>query len=319
MKKFFPLYVRVPLLLTAFYFFVEYLVDSGDKPSFVKYPIVLVLHALFIFILIAIELLNHASNKVLNAILTPEQKAEQEAEDDKPITQKDWYKKLMSKLTRSATTAEEERAILTSHEYDGIKELDNLLPPWWVALFYVTFLFGVIYLAKYHLFGGDNQEQEYVKEVAQAEKDIALYKLTAPDTKNVDNVELLTDPADLAKGKAIFETNCIACHRADGGGAIGPNLTDAYWILGGDIKHVFSTITEGGRSGKGMVPWKDIIKPSDIEKVASYVLSLQGTNPVDPKEPEGDLYANPNAKAAPAEAATQSKDSTSIQTVAVIP
>ena len=300
MKKLFPIYVRVPLLLTIFYFLVEFTVDSGDQPSYVKYPIILVLYGLFVLILISIEVLVAASNKILNAILTPEQRAEQEIEDNKSITESDWYKNLMTKLTRSATTEDEQAAIMTDHEYDGIKELDNLLPPWWVALFYITALFSVVYLAKYHVFGYDNQDQEYLKEVAQAEKDIALYKLTAPDTKSVDNVVLLTEPADLAKGKALYETNCVACHKADGGGSIGPNLTDAYWILGGDVKDVFNTIMEGGRSGKGMVPWKDVIKPSDIEKVASYVLSLQGTTPADGKAPEGELHAGAEATTAPA-------------------
>lgn len=103
-----------------------------------------------------------------------------------------------------------------------------------------------------------------------------------------EKVTLLTDAKDLAEGKAIFQTNCVACHRADAGGQIGPNLTDNYWILGGGIKNVFNTVMEGGRDGKGMVAWKAVIKPTEIQKVASYVLSLQGSNPKDAKaaEPE---------------------------------
>lgn len=105
-----------------------------------------------------------------------------------------------------------------------------------------------------------------------------------------EKVTLLTDASSLEAGKALFQTNCVACHKADGGGAIGPNLTDNHWILGGGIKNVFNTIMEGGRSGKGMVPWKETIKPSDIQKIASYVLSLQGSNPKDGKAPEGDIW-----------------------------
>ena len=87
----------------------------------------------------------------------------------------------------------------------------------------------------------------------------------------------------------------MACHRPDAGGAIGPNLTDDHWILGGGIKNVFNTIMEGGRDGKGMVSWKATIKPSDIQKVASYVLSLQGSNPKDAKAPEGDVWTEEGA------------------------
>ena len=123
--------------------------------------------------------------------------------------------------------------------------------------------------------------------MAAAKIQIEEYKKTAPDLLTADQVTLLTDPADLAGGKKIYDTNCVACHKADGGGSIGPNLTDEYWILGGDVKDVFNTIMEGGRDGKGMVPWKAQIKPSEIQKVASYILSLQGTNPPEAKAPEG--------------------------------
>ncbi|UYW02418.1 c-type cytochrome [Flavobacterium agricola] len=291
MKKFFPPYVRVPLLFVLFYFAVEYTIDSGNQPAFVKYPIVLLLYGFFFLTLIAVEALVSATNKLLNRLLTPEQRAAQELEDNKPLSEAQWYKKLMARLTRSKSI-EEEGTIVLDHDYDGIKELDNDLPPWWTALFYLTAIFGVVYLVKYEVLGYDNQDQEYVKEVAKAEEQIAIYNLTAPDKTSVDNVKLLTDPSDLAKGKAIYETNCIACHRPDGGGSIGPNLTDNYWILGGSVQDVFHTIMEGGRAGKGMIPWKDQIKPADIEKVTSYVLSLVGTNPADPKAPEGDLYVS---------------------------
>jgi len=108
-------------------------------------------------------------------------------------------------------------------------------------------------------------------------------------------VTLLTVPADLAAGKAIFSTTCVACHRADAGGSIGPNLTDDQWILGGGIKNVFHTIANGGRDGKGMVSWKATLKPKEIQLVASYVLSLQGSNPKDPKPSEGEVWVDENA------------------------
>tara|TARA_R110002167_G_scaffold87547_2_gene236508 strand:- start:11620 stop:11964 length:345 start_codon:yes stop_codon:yes gene_type:complete len=112
----------------------------------------------------------------------------------------------------------------------------------------------------------------------------------------MNSVTLLTDEADLNSGKAMFMQNCVACHMADGGGGIGPNLTDNHWILGGGIKNVFKTIAEGGRDGKGMIAWKQSFKPLEIAQVASYILSLQGTTPANPKAPEGDVWVDENAE-----------------------
>jgi len=288
MKRFFPVYVRVPLLFAIFFGFVEYFIDSGDKPAFIQYPSVLILLGLFLFVQIAIEIVAGSVNKVVNALMTPEERAEKERIDNLPLSQSSGYKKLMKILTRTKSQ-EEESTIVLDHDYDGIKELDNDLPPWWVYLFYATIIFGVIYLAKYQFFGGDNQIQELDKEMAAAKIQVEEYKKTAPDMLTMDQVTLLTDPADIATGKALYDSKCVVCHRADGGGGIGPNLTDEYWILGGDVKDVFHTIMEGGRDGKGMVPWKAEIKPTDIQKISSYIISLQGTNPPDAKAPEGDL------------------------------
>ena len=116
------------------------------------------------------------------------------------------------------------------------------------------------------------------------------YKKNAPDLVDAESVVVLTEAADLDSGNAIFQSNCMACHAPDGGGGIGPNLTDEHWILGGGIKNVFHTISEGGRAGKGMVAWKSTLKPTEIQQVASYVLSLQGSSPASPKEAEGDVW-----------------------------
>ncbi len=131
---------------------------------------------------------------------------------------------------------------------------------------------------------------ELQNEIAEAKIALEEYKKTAPDLMDVDKVTLLTEASELAKGKAIYQVNCVACHKADGGGQIGPNLTDQHWILGGGIKNVFHTISEGGRAGKGMVAWKTMLKPTEIHQVASYVLSLQGTNPADGKAAEGEVW-----------------------------
>lgn len=200
-----------------------------------------------------------------------------------------WIKNLLAKWTR-AKAIEEEEEIILDHNYDGIKELDNSLPPWWLYLFYATILFGVVYLVRYHVLDGDTQEMEYKKAVAEAQIEINKYKASAPDLITAENVALLTEPSDLKRGKAIYNLNCASCHLQDGGGSIGPNLTDEYWILGGGIKNVFNTVSKGGRSGKGMVAWDKILKSSDIAKVSSYVISLQGTTPGKAKEPQGDKW-----------------------------
>lgn len=304
MKRFFPVYVRVPLVFFACYAILDYFIDSGDKPMIIEYPSVLALLGLILLVLIAIEIVAHSTNNIINQLMTPEERAKKEALDNLPFSETPFMKNLMKRLTKSRSI-DEEKDIELEHDYDGIKELDNDLPPWWVYLFYGTIIFGVIYLGKYQLFGGDNQIQELEKDIATAQLEIEEYKKTAPDMLTADKVVLLTDPADIAAGKSIYDTNCVACHRADGGGGIGPNLTDDSWILGGDVKEIFNTIMKGGRDGKGMVAWEQQIKPTDIQKVASYILSLQGTNPPDAKAPEGDKVAGASAAATPATGATK--------------
>jgi len=291
MKKFFPVYVRVPVIFFIVFALMEYFIDSGDRPAFVKYPMLAVFLFVFLFILIAIEITLSAVNRIMFQLMSPEEKAKLEYENSLSFNESTWYKNLMQKLTKTQPI-EREGDLLMDHDYDGIKELDNNLPPWWVYLFYICVIFGVIYVARYELFGGDNQETELKMEMAQAKVDVEEYLKTAPDLMDEKTVVLLTDKGDLAAGKEIFTTNCAACHRADAGGQIGPNLTDNHWILGGGIKNLFHTITNGGRDGKGMISWKGTLKPKEIQKVASYILSLQGSNPKDPKAPDGEVWVD---------------------------
>lgn len=186
--------------------------------------------------------------------------------------------------------------------------MDNNLPPWWVWGFYASIVFAAIYLLRFQVFSGPTQIDELETELAQAKLSIEEYKKTAKDLVDFNSVELLTDASDINAGKATFETNCVACHMVDGGGGIGPNLTDNHWILGGDIKSVFKTVSEGGRSGKGMIAWKAQLKPIEIAQVASYVLTFQGTTPANPKDAEGDLWGDATTQA-PAESETTQTDS----------
>jgi len=207
-----------------------------------------------------------------------------------PKEPNEWLRKFFSMGDKSKSLEEENERIILDHNYDGIKELDNSLPPWWVYLFYVTILFAAIYLLRFEVLDGDTQLDEYEDAVAQAKMEVSHYKATATDIITVENLTLLTSTSDLKRGKAVYNLNCASCHLSDGGGSIGPNLTDEYWILGGGIKNVFSTIANGGRDGKGMIAWDKTLKAADIAKVASYVLSLQGTTPLKAKAPQGEKW-----------------------------
>jgi cytochrome c oxidase cbb3-type subunit III len=303
MKKLFPIYIRIPLLFFFVFGILEYFIDSGDRPAFIKYPMVSVFLLFFLFLIIAIDITLTSVNHMLYQIMTEEQKKQLEEVSSAPISETEWYKNLMKWLTKSEPIENNDRVLL-DHDYDGIKELDNKLPPWWVYLFYMCIVFAAIYLIRYEVLGGDNPEMELKKEMAQAKIDVENYLKTAPDLMDESKVTQLTEPSDLAAGKEIFTTHCVACHKADGGGQIGPNLTDDYWILGGGIKNIFHTLEHGGRDGKGMISWKGTLKPKEMQKVASYILSLQGSNPKNAKAAEGEIWVAEN---------TVKKDSTSVK------
>jgi len=198
--------------------------------------------------------------------------------------------------------------LMKDHNYDGIMELDNKAPAWFQFLFYVTIVFAVIYMVNFHVLKKDNlMIDEYTQEMtaAQQEKDLIM---KSGSYINETNVTQLTSPEDLKAGRDIFTANCIACHGNGGEGTVGPNLTDDFWIHGGGIKNVFATISNGVPA-KGMITWKAQMNPKQIQLVASYVLSLHGTNPPNGKAPEGLIY-----KEEPVKDSTKvdSKDSTKV-------
>lgn len=295
MKNIIPAYLRVLLIFFSVFGAMEYFIDSGDRPAFIKYPMLALFLFVFLFLLIAIELTLSAIDNITYQLMTEEQKKKLEEVVRIDFRQTTWYKNLVKRLTKSVAV-EDEAALLLSHDYDGIRELDNNLPRWWVYLFYSCIAFAAIYMLRFEIMDGDDQETEFRKEVAQAKIDIEEYMKTAPDLMDEKSVTRLIAPAELAIGKGIFENNCAACHRADGGGQIGPNLTDNHWIFGGNIENLFHTITNGGRDGKGMVAWKGTLKPKEIQHVASYILSLQGSNPKDAKAPDGEVWIDAGLK-----------------------
>ena len=150
-------------------------------------------------------------------------------------------------------------------------------------VFYLSIVSAAIYLLNYHVFNGATQIDELETELAEARIAIEAYKKTAKDLVDINTVTVLTEAADLSAGKKIFETSCVACHIADGGGGIGPNLTDQNWILGGGIKNVFKTVSEGGRSGKGMIAWKQLIKTFANGTGSKLCLNITRHNTCQPK------------------------------------
>ena len=307
-------YIRVIGLMLIAFFLLEFTIDSGDQMAIQKYPVIWGVLAMLLLFAIAVEVVSETLKSILYRGLTEEaQERFMQAEKERKEQQFAGIKRIYNKL-KGGKPIEQEGEIVLDHNYDGIRELDNKLPPWWLYGFYLTIIFAGIYLTRYHIFNAPPQAVEFEQEMEEARIALEEYKKTAKDLVDVNTVELLVGEADLAAGKAIFNASCVACHKADGGGGIGPNLTDEYWILGGGIKNVFNTISEGGRAGKGMVAWKTELKPSEMAQVASYVLSLQGTTPADPKAPEGEIWVDPDAQAAPEEGMQETVvDSTSVE------
>lgn len=183
----------------------------------------------------------------------------------------------------------EEASILTDHDYDGIQELDNSLPPWWKYGFYLTIVFALAYLGYYHGAGGPSSDKEYQNQMDLAAAQIAAYQATQKDAVNENTFDFSNNEHDIQAGAATFQSLCVSCHGAMGEGKVGPNLTDQYWKNGGGSKDIFKTIKYGIK-GTGMKSWKTDLSASQIAQVASFVHSLQGTQPAGAKEPEGELY-----------------------------
>jgi len=216
-----------------------------------------------------------------------------QASAGRPLKQKrSWWSRFVEKMNASVPV-EQEKEIELDHSYDGIRELDNHLPPWWKWLFYGSMAWAAVYLIIFHVTDSLPLSQaEYQHELALAEEQVRAYKASQPQAEVDENSLVFTSDATIIeKGKAIFaNNNCGGCHRADGGGnSIGPNLTDQYWLHGGEIKNVFLTI-KNGVVEKGMPAWGKSMTAQDVRDVAFFVMSLQGTNPPDAKAPQGDVF-----------------------------
>ncbi len=213
---------------------------------------------------------------------------------------------LLDRFNKSVAV-DEETDIMLDHEYDGIRELDNNLPPWWKYGFYLTIVISVIYMWYYHVGGGPSSHDEYIAEVQRAEAEVAAYLAATSGNIDESNVTIVEDQAELAGAIKIYQTACAACHANDGGGTIGPNLTDPYWLHGGNLSDIFKSI-KYGYPDKGMKSWKDDYSPKQLAALASYIMNMQGTTPANPKEPQGALHTSGTAQTEPAQAAPEEKE-----------
>lgn len=208
-----------------------------------------------------------------------------------------WWSRMDKRIFTKAVAVEKEADVLLDHDYDGIQELDNALPPWWKYGFYFTIVVGFIYLLNFHVFGiGKNPTEEYNAEMENARIQKERYEANNKDRIDENNVPM-ADLAGIKEGEKLFETNCVACHLKGGAGSVGPNLTDDYWLHKGSLNDIYNTI-KAGYPDKGMQAWSSQFNPKQISYMASYIKSLRGTNPPNAKEAQGELFTE--VAAAPA-------------------
>ena len=272
---------------------------SGEMMNYIGFGAIV--FTLILFVIVMLVLLR--TFKVMTKIILGPEGYKQALADEAAL--KVAHKKpkvnVVEKLL-SLKPLSEEHTLIMEHEYDGIQELDNPTPTWFMALFYSTIVFAVCYLLIYHVFGiGQLQYDEYKTEMAVAAKDHAIYLSKAANMVDENTVKLTQDPAVIASGQAIFKQTCTPCHGQNAEGKVGPNLTDDFWLHGNKINDIFKTIKYGVAT-KGMPTWEKQLSPKQISDVANYVKSIHGTNPPNPKEPQGTKESE-ETKVAPSKAA----------------
>lgn len=228
---------------------------------------------------------------LLSAAIAKEQGREIAVQVKEVLEKESWFDKIRFQLFGTGAVAVEKEAdIMLMHAHDGIYELDNRLPPWWVSMFYVTIVFAFGYIIYFHFSG---TERGQLVEYKQAMRDLDSIRYEAADRQansvSENTVAALTDKASIDAGHGTFISKCAACHGQKGEGTVGPNVTDDYWLHGGSVKNIFKTI-KYGVPDKGMIAWGSQLKPSEIQEVASYILTLRGTSPPNPKAPQGEIY-----------------------------
>jgi len=254
--------------------------------------LLLIVGALILITIILMLIVAFTMLRVLNVVVLKQAEERAAREGKAYVPEASMWDKFWDSMNASVPVANEKN-IDMGHDYDGIRELDNHLPPWWKGLLYLTIIWSVFYLIAYHVsFSLPLSGQEYESELAQAETAKRALLASQPAAVIDENALVYDANAEfITKGKAVFTgSNCQSCHRDDGGGnGVGPNLTDDYWIHGGSIKEIFSTVNKGVVE-KGMPAWGKVMSPSDVRDVVFYVMSLQGTNPPNAKAPQGNKY-----------------------------
>ncbi len=280
-------------------------IGTGNLYNDIFYITVFVVLLAVLFAAIAI---NKALRSMLKVTMPEVVKEESRLAAEKKIARKNYWKKTWDYITGLKPLEQEKSLVIEDHEYDGIEELNNPIPVWFSALFYASIVFGVVYILIYHVLGiGLNQDQEYEREMARAEKEKQEYLAQSANLFDENTITVDASGSLAANGKAIFTTNCAACHGNDGEGTIGPNLTDRHWIHGGEIKDIFRTI-KYGVPDKGMVPWEQTLTPAQIAELSNYILTLRDTKPANPKEAQGEeilKYENEKGAEGDAEVATE--------------
>lgn len=278
------------MVLTLFALFLSQIISQnafaqntgGISTDFSPLEFGVILLAAFTFFVVILVLI--ASLSIYNhsiSVLKKDRIARGEETIPENSSFKEWF-------WQKFNAAKPERAVLMNHDYDGIEELDNDLPPWWKYGFYLCIAASVVYLYVYANGIAPNSTEEYNVAVAEGNVLKAQYLAEMANSINEENVTL-ADVAGVTKGKTIFVKKCKTCHGANAEGLSGPNLTDEYWLHGGDIKSIFKTV-KYGVPAKGMISWKDQLSPQEMQEVSSFIMSLQGTNPPNAKDPQGEKY-----------------------------
>ncbi len=187
------------------------------------------------------------------------------------------------------TIIEDEKHLVLDHDYDGIQELNHPLPSWWSSIWAISIIFSVIYCMYYAFMDGDTLKEEYTKEYAKVSKVIAAEKAKSGNFDLVVYEKYVNENDGIKKGALVYEENCLSCHAEGGAGDIGPNLTDKYWIhANGDATSIYPIVLNGVEDN-GMPAWAEMLSKEELMSVVAYIISLQGTNPPDAKEPQGEI------------------------------
>ncbi|ADY50952.1 cytochrome c class I [Pseudopedobacter saltans DSM 12145] len=286
MKKLSSIFLLSALTLSAGNAFAEEEVKMATTELMNYIGVAAIISTLVLVLIVCLVLLK--TFRVMASILLKDVKVSEVS----PIQEQSSVQAVQEKRTfwqkvLSLRPLSEEKDLVIEHEFDGIRELDNPTPGWFMYLFYATIIFAVVYLLNFHVFKlGKLQDEEYVAEMEQAEAAKEAFLAKSANRVDETTVTYSNDPAVISAGQAIFNKNCVACHGDKAQGTVGPNLTDDYWLHGGTIKNIFKTI-KYGVPDKGMISWEKQLTPKEIAEVSTYIKSLRGSNPSGAKEPQG--------------------------------